>query len=425
MQGMSAEYERSQMADRPRRGRLHKARKAEFLPWAYRVYGYRYIPKQAGLLPRVEVHPEQAAVVRDMFRWLIEEQLTTRQSVKRLNAPQIPTRTGQNAVWHAASVRGMLNNPIYTGQGAYKRTKSGVPRKETRRTFHPRTDNYAREPRPPEEWVPITAPAIISAETFAKAQEQLKRNQAQACRAYQPMSQRYLWRTLVRCGQCQLHMQAGHQLSVCKRYEYLYYCCAGKDPLTVGRVERCTSRRVRADRLDALVWTLVRELLQDPQVILQEYALWQQGQRGQQGQFQGQLDRIDVQSQQLERQLQRLIAAYQHEIITLHDLSTRREQIAQRLKGFEQERHPLEQQREPTLQWERIAANISQFRALLGSNLDGLSYEDRQAVVQLVVAKVVVYPDGAVEVHHVLPFEEPPVVVSRKKKDAPGKFYVL
>jgi hypothetical protein len=37
MQGMIAEYERSQIADRPRRGRLHKARKTEFLPWAYRV----------------------------------------------------------------------------------------------------------------------------------------------------------------------------------------------------------------------------------------------------------------------------------------------------------------------------------------------------------------------------------------------------
>ena len=180
---MIAEYERSQIADRTRRGRLHKARKAEFLPWAYRAYGYRYIPKHAGLPPRVEIHPEQAEVVRDMFRWLIQEQLTTRQIVKRLNALKIPTRTGQNPVWHAASVRCMLSNPIYTGQGYYNRTKSGVPRKETRRTFHPRTDNYAREPRPPEEWVPITAPALLSTETFAKAQEQLKHNQAKARRA--------------------------------------------------------------------------------------------------------------------------------------------------------------------------------------------------------------------------------------------------
>ena len=404
---------------------MHKARKAEFLPWAYRAYGYRYIPKYTGLPPRVEIHPEQAEVVRDMFRWLIQEQLTTRQIVKRLNALKIPTRTGQNAVWHVASVRCMLSNPIYTGQGYYNRTKSGVPRKETRRKFHPRADNYAREPRPPEEWVPITAPALINVETFAKAQEQLKQNQAKARRAYQPTSQRYLLRTLVRCGQCQLHMQAARQLSVCKRYEYLYYCCAGKDPVTVGRVERCASRRVRADRLDALVWTLVRELLQDPHVILQEYALWQHVQHGQQGQFQDQLDRIDVQSQHLERQLQRLIDAYQHELITLQDLSTRREQITQRLKGFAQERKNVEQQRDTTIKWEHIADNIGQFRALLGRNVDQLSFEDRQTVVQLLVEKVVVHPDGAVEVHHVLPFEEPPVVADQEKKGTPGEFYVL
>ena len=72
--------------------------------------------------------------------------------------------------------------------------------------------------------MPITAPAIISAPIFAKAQEQLQRNQAKARRAYQPASQRSLLRTLVRCGHCQLHMQATRHRSVCKRYTYLYYC---------------------------------------------------------------------------------------------------------------------------------------------------------------------------------------------------------
>jgi site-specific DNA recombinase len=220
-------------------------------------------------------------------------------------------------------------------------------------------------------------------------------------------------------------MQAARPLSVCKRYESLDYCGAGKDPLPAGRVERCTSRRVRADRLDALVWTLLREWLQDPQTILQESALWQHIPRGQQGQFQEHLDRIDAQRQNVERQWQRLIEAYQQESITLQDLSTRREQIAQRLKGFEPEKDNLEQQCDTTITWERIADNIHQWRALLGSNLDRLSYEDRQAVVQLLVEKVVVYQDGAVEVHHVLPFEEQPVAADQKKKGPPGEFYVL
>ena len=125
------------------------------------------------------------------------------------------------------------------------------------------------------------------------------------------------------------------------------------------------------------------------------------------------------------RQLQRLIDAYQQEIMTLHDLSTRREQITQRLKGFEQEKKNLAQQRDTTIKWEHIADNIGQFRALLGRNVDQLRFEDRQAVVQLLVEKVVVHPDGAVEVHHVLPFEEQPVAADQKKKGTPGEFYVL
>jgi hypothetical protein len=44
-------------------------------------------------------------------------------------------------------------------------------------------------------------------------------------------------------------------------------------------------------------------------------------------------------------------------------------------------------------------------------------------VVQLLVEKVVVHPNGAVEVHHVLPFEEPPVAADQKKKGTPGEFY--
>jgi site-specific DNA recombinase len=273
--------------------------------------------------------------------------------------------------------------------------------------------------------VPITAPAIISAPIFAKAQEQLQRNQEKARRAYQPTSQRYLLRTLVRCGHCQLHMQATRHRSVCKSYTYLYYQCAGKDPVTTGRTQRCPARLVRADRLDALVWSLVRALLQHPQAILQEYTLWQQIQQGQQGLFQDQLDRVDLQRHNVERQLQRLIDAYQQEVLTLQELAPRREQITQRLKGLAQERTQLEQQRDTTIKWEHIASNIEHFRTLLGSNVDRLCFEDRQTVIQLLVEKVVVSRDGAVEVHHVLPFEEQPIAADQKKKGIPPEFYVL
>jgi site-specific DNA recombinase len=44
MQGMLAEYERTQILERTRRGRLDKARRGAYMPWAYQCYGYRYLP---------------------------------------------------------------------------------------------------------------------------------------------------------------------------------------------------------------------------------------------------------------------------------------------------------------------------------------------------------------------------------------------
>ena len=125
---------------------------------------------------------------------------------------------------------------------------------------------------------------------------------------------------------------------------------------------------------------------------------------------------MDLHRHNGERQLQRLIDAYQQEVLTLQELAPRREQITQRLKGLAQERTQLEQQRDTTIKWEHIASNIEHFRTLLGSNVDRLGFEDRQTVVQLLVEKVVVSRDGAVEVHHVLPFEEQPIAADQKKK---------
>jgi site-specific DNA recombinase len=68
MQGMMAEYERAQLLERTRRGRLEKARRGACLPWAYRCYGYHYRPKRHGCLPQVMIDLEEAEVVRHIYR---------------------------------------------------------------------------------------------------------------------------------------------------------------------------------------------------------------------------------------------------------------------------------------------------------------------------------------------------------------------
>ena len=128
MQGMIAEYERAQILERTRRGRLEKARRGEFLPWAYRCYGYRYLPKRHGCLPQVVIDLEEAEVVRRIYRLVVEEQLSCRQMTKRLNEAQLPTPSGHNQVWQPATVRNILTNQVYAGQARYNYRQPGVPK---------------------------------------------------------------------------------------------------------------------------------------------------------------------------------------------------------------------------------------------------------------------------------------------------------
>jgi site-specific DNA recombinase len=248
MQGMMAEYERAQIHERTRRGRLEKARRGEFIPWAYSCYGYGYLPKRHGCVPQVVIDPTEAEVVRQIYRAVVEDQVSCRQLTKRLNESQTPTPSGKNQVWQPATVRNILTNRVYAGQARYNYRQPVLPqyRKADETQMH--YLKTGRSYRPPQDWVWSEAPALITPELFEKAQLQLHRNAETARKMYQPTSRRYLLRTLVKCGECGLGMVAAHQRSACKKYDYLYYECKGHSPLTCGRVTKCPSRRVRADR---------------------------------------------------------------------------------------------------------------------------------------------------------------------------------
>ena len=160
LQGMMAEYERAQILERTRRGRLEKARRGEFMPWAYNCYGYRYLPKRHGCPPHVMIEPVEAEVVRQVYRALVEEHLTCRQITKRLNEAQIPTPTGHNTVWQAATVSNILTHRVYAGQARYNYRQPGLPRYRKHAGAPRRTLKTGRHYRPESDWIWSDAPPL-------------------------------------------------------------------------------------------------------------------------------------------------------------------------------------------------------------------------------------------------------------------------
>jgi site-specific DNA recombinase len=179
MQGMFAEYERAQILERTRRGRLHRARQGLLLV-GQAPYGYRRTPARGGQPAYLEVYEPEAAVVRQLYEWLLVEGLSVRQMTKRLRGAGVPPP--QSNRWHPATVRNLVRNPAYGGTAYYNKTRTVEPTAAPAPERYRRRANSSTRPRPPEDWVPIAVPAIVAADLHEHAARQLRQNQWHAPR---------------------------------------------------------------------------------------------------------------------------------------------------------------------------------------------------------------------------------------------------
>ena len=275
VQGMVAEYERAKILERSRRGKRHGAHSGVVNVLAGAPYGYRYITKhEGGGQARYEVLLEEARVVRQVFDWVGRERLSIGEVVRRLNQAQERTRTGKT-VWDRSTVWGILKNPAYKGTAAFGKTRADDlrPRLRTQRG-RPAQPRRARSPRdvPPEEWIAVPVPAVVSEELFATVQEQLAENRQRARQGQR--GARYLLQGLICCALCgYAYYGKAISPSAAKYHDrhYAYYRCVGSDAYRFGGQRLCHNKQVRTDLVDLAVWTQVRTLLEHPERLQEEY----------------------------------------------------------------------------------------------------------------------------------------------------------
>src|SRR5947209_19008183 len=111
IQGAVAEYERALLGERFRRGKLQKARDGHWVA-GQAPYGYRYVAARDGVPAHLEVDDAEAAVVRQLHRWLVDERMTVRQILKRLAGGPVRPRSGKR-LWAAGTVHHILADPVH------------------------------------------------------------------------------------------------------------------------------------------------------------------------------------------------------------------------------------------------------------------------------------------------------------------------
>jgi site-specific DNA recombinase len=123
-QGMIAEYERAQIAERCRRGKRHMAQHGGVNVLSGAPYGYRYVRKSDASAAFYEVIESEAKVVRTVFEIYTQQGLSINAIARLLNERQIATRTGKGR-WERSTVWGMLRNPPIGELHAMARLRSG------------------------------------------------------------------------------------------------------------------------------------------------------------------------------------------------------------------------------------------------------------------------------------------------------------
>src|SRR5207244_4189284 len=103
IRGAVAEYERTLIAERMRRGRQAKLRAGTLLPWTTPPFGYRLDPERPRDPAAVRVEPAEAALVAQLFDWYLEPQATIYRLARRLTELGVATTRGKPR-WHPASL---------------------------------------------------------------------------------------------------------------------------------------------------------------------------------------------------------------------------------------------------------------------------------------------------------------------------------
>ena len=402
-QGMIAEYERAQILERSRRGKRHRAHAGEISVLSGAPYGYRYRRKTDEAPAAYEVIEAEARVVRDVYEHYTVTGWSIGAITRWLNDEGIATRKA-GARWERSTVWAMLRNPAYRGTACFGKTRVAARQRVTRPLrlkggIASRVSAHHERPR--DEWIEIPVPALIDEPTFARAQELLQENKVRARRRTIEPS---LVQGLVSCRKCGYALSRTSTRSSARKISY--YRCIGSDAWRHLGGPRCDNRPMRQDLLDQIVWTEVMRLLEDPALIQQELDRRLAAAQA--------ADPMKTRTQTVERDLarvrksiERLLTAYQEDLVSLEQLRDRMPQLRQRDQTLQRELDAIAAQTRDRAAYLRLAETLSAFLARLRDAADTLDITERQRIVRLVVKEVLV-DEETIVIRHSVPVPSGP-----------------
>jgi site-specific DNA recombinase len=385
--GSFAEFERELITDRTRRGRRHKVEVRKQYIGSNSPYGYRYIPKDraSGKEGFLEVIPEEAAIVKQMFEWVDREGLSAMKVTARLSAMNVRPRRG-GANWGKSSVIRILRSETYAGVWHYNKHEGCAPVNPTNKNKYRKTLKGSVRRRPKTEWLPVPLPEhlqIIDRERWQRVQEQLTRNTA-----FSPRNAKhsYLLKSLIKCSGC------GARVVGDPCHGKFYYRC----------YQRCKKLpTIREEVLNDAVWRAIEEAICNPSLIIDQVKKLYAHRTQNIGKAQSEVAEVEVALQEVEVEQSRLIEAYRQGLLPMALFGKEMEQINARKTILEERKSNLTRQGEaPPLAV--IERSLAEYCKIVAQQMRNFNEEARQRFLRLLVNEII-YEGSRIRIRGVLP----------------------
>ena len=376
--------------ERASMGKRGKAKQGR-MPNGSVPYGYR-----TGADGKPEIHEPQAEVVRRIFRQYVHEGMVGMAIAQQLERDNAPTwRAGSR--WHNAYVCALLGKEVYKGSWWYGKA---------RWTATEGGDQVFKQPE--DTWIEIPFPPLVDEQTWDRAQAIKKERTSLSKRNTKIF---YLLQHLLKCAECGLLFACRSKTRRTvkrngKTYSYNYntpqrhYHCYGmqRDRL------QCRERPyIRADRLEELVWSEVKKVVQNPDLIRESIESLDTREDG------GLAKRIAGAERDLgrvQKEEERAIGMRVSDKITEDQFDRQRKLIHERLEAARARLDDYRAQESLTTKNRILMENIVEWTAKVGNRLDNLSSEDRREVLRLIVDQIVIDRDNRVSITLGIPAED-------------------
>ncbi len=371
-----ARHENRQRIERSRRGKRGRAQAGFVLMMGKRTpYGFDYEsePHKGWFV----INDTEAAVVREMYDWLLVEGLTCYRIAQLLTEREVLTRGDTNPVvvkeagracWCPSTVARMLKNPLYKGEWYYGKTRRT---KRNGRTLQVKND--------PSEWVKVDVPAIIDPERWAQAQERLVENQRRASRN---TKRAYLLRGMIfcSCGRRWCGRWKG------KPRKYGYYRCPSteREPWR----QACDVRfSIPQYELEDAVWHAVTDFLLDPEALIVEIRRQREEQLALVAQHEQRERAVSVAIADIDRKLAQLLDQVLDGFPAAIISAKRRELTAQRDELVTEQRR-LDALRSEQVITPEVERELAQLADVVRQALPEMTFDEKRQLLDILKVRV-------------------------------------